>query len=356
MQGFGIIIGAVVAIVVLAAFETQILHHGRVYLGFCWRIIVGFGLVPAVVAIYWRLRIPETPRFTVDVLGDSDEAQRNVTEFLDGRDHYENHVVVKNKHIAKSFRAAFSTHFSQWANLKVLIGCAACWFFLDIGYYGTSLNTPVVLDAIGYGAPTTKDNQKIFDDLWNRATGTAIISMCGTVPGYWFTVFLVEPWGRKPIQYMGFTFLTILFLVMAIWLDELKADYKTLFVVLYSFAHFFFNFGPNATTFIIPAEVFPSVVRLTGHGISAASGKAGAILAAQGFAVVARSDFGLAGVMYIFSACCFMGLLFSFWVPETKGLTLEELAGELVLCELDDDDNVMCSGHVEVKSPAVHVS
>ncbi|KAF0714510.1 hypothetical protein As57867_003825, partial [Aphanomyces stellatus] len=133
MQGFGIIIGAVVAIVVLAAFETQILHHGRVYLGFCWRIIVGFGLVPAVVAIYWRLRIPETPRFTVDVLGDSDEAQRNVTEFLDGRDHYENHVVVKNKHIAKSFRAAFSTHFSQWANLKVLIGCAACWFFLDIG-------------------------------------------------------------------------------------------------------------------------------------------------------------------------------------------------------------------------------
>ncbi|KAF0708431.1 hypothetical protein As57867_006337, partial [Aphanomyces stellatus] len=98
--------------------------------------------------------------------------------------------------------------------------------------------------------------------------------------------------------------------------------------VLYSFAQFFFNFGPNTTTFIIPAEVFPTAVRSTGHGISAASGKAGAIIAAQGFAVVAKSSFGFSGVLYIFSACCFMGLLFSFWVPETKGLTLEELSGE----------------------------
>ncbi|OQS03292.1 inorganic phosphate transporter 1-6, partial [Thraustotheca clavata] len=88
---------------------------------------------------------------------------------------------------------------------------------------------------------------------------------------------------------------------------------------------FFFNFGPNSTTFIIPAEVFPTAVRSTGHGISAASGKAGAILSAQCFAVVAKT-WGFDSVLYIFSGCCFMGLLFSFWVPETKGLTLEELS------------------------------
>ncbi|OQR83080.1 inorganic phosphate transporter 1-6, partial [Thraustotheca clavata] len=88
------------------------------------------------------------------------------------------------------------------------------------------------------------------------------------------------------------------------------------------------NFGPNTTTFIIPAEVFPTAVRSTGHGISAASGKAGAIIAAQGFAVAAKT-WGFASVLYIFSACCFMGFLFSFWVPETRGLTLEQLSGEV---------------------------
>ncbi|KAH9147449.1 hypothetical protein AeRB84_008951, partial [Aphanomyces euteiches] len=151
--------------------------------------------------------IPETPRFTVNVLGDQEAAVRNANQFLQGTAH-DNNISVPKPNTTKSFSEAFRTHFSQWANLKVLIGCAACWFFLDIGYYGTNLNTPAILSIIGYGSPTSKGNQKIYDDLWNRAVGTAIINMCGTVPGYWFTVFLVEPWGRKPIQYLGFGMLT----------------------------------------------------------------------------------------------------------------------------------------------------
>ena len=56
------------------------------------------------------------------------------------------------------------------------------------------------------------------------------------------------------------------------------------FVFLYCLANFFQNFGPNSTTFIIPGEVFPTRYRSTSHGISAASGKLGAILAQVGFA------------------------------------------------------------------------
>jgi len=51
------------------------------------------------------------------------------------------------------------------------------------------------------------------------------------------------------------------------------------FVFLYCLANFFQNFGPNSTTFIVPGEVFPTRYRSTGHGISAASGKLGAIVA-----------------------------------------------------------------------------
>ena len=56
------------------------------------------------------------------------------------------------------------------------------------------------------------------------------------------------------------------------------------FVVLYCFANFFQNFGPNTTTFVIPGEAFPTRYRSTAHGISAASGKLGAIVAQVGFA------------------------------------------------------------------------
>jgi hypothetical protein len=47
------------------------------------------------------------------------------------------------------------------------------------------------------------------------------------------------------------------------------------FVWLYAMTFFFANWGPNATTFIIPSEVFPSKWRCTAHGFSAACGKAG---------------------------------------------------------------------------------
>jgi hypothetical protein len=38
------------------------------------------------------------------------------------------------------------------------------------------------------------------------------------------------------------------------------------------------TFGPNVTTFVYPAEIFPVMVRTTGHGIAAAVGKVGAFI------------------------------------------------------------------------------
>jgi len=47
------------------------------------------------------------------------------------------------------------------------------------------------------------------------------------------------------------------------------------FLIIYGFSYFFTEFGPNATTFVYPSEIFPVRVRTTGHGIAAATGKIG---------------------------------------------------------------------------------
>jgi MFS transporter, PHS family, inorganic phosphate transporter len=90
---------------------------------------------------------------------------------------------------------------------------------------------------------------------------------------------------------------------------------------------FFFNFGPNATTFIIPAEVFPSRVRGLGHGLSAAVGKTGAILSALLFNYLSGPKvIGLANVLWIFFACNILGAISTFFlIPETKGLDADAL-------------------------------
>ena len=97
---------------------------------------------------------------------------------------------------------------------------------------------------------------------------------------------------------------------------------------MYCIGLFFFNFGPNTTTFVIPGEVFPTRYRSTGHGFAAASGKLGAILASYAFTPISKNANGIQIILGIFSAFMFMGTLCTYFLPETKGKTLEDLANE----------------------------
>jgi PHS family inorganic phosphate transporter-like MFS transporter len=168
--------------------------------------------------------------------------------------------------------------------------------------------------------------------LRNTATGQIVLICAGALPGYWLTVFTVDKLGRKPIQIGGFAILTIIFCVLGFaW----KALSKTHLLILYVLAQFFFNFGPNATTFITPAEIFPTRVRSTGHGFSAGMGKLGAVFAQIFFAPMIKRGAThdnptpwIHGVMQIFALFMFLGILTSFLVPESKRESLETLAGE----------------------------
>jgi len=132
---------------------------------------------------------------------------------------------------------------------------------------------------------------------------------------------------------MGFIMLTILFVIMGFGYDKLNSTDagSKAFVFLYCLANFFQNFGPNTTTFVIPGEVFPTRYRSTAHGISAASGKLGAIVAQVGFARL--KDIGGKGkflkhILEIFAFFMLTGIFSTILLPETKGKSLEELSNE----------------------------
>ncbi|KAL2913993.1 hypothetical protein HK105_206439 [Polyrhizophydium stewartii] len=334
MQGIGILVGGAVTIATLAAFEHSI-RNDVFMLDYVWRIMLGFGVIPALCAVYFRLTIPETPRYTVDVKGDEAAAERDVARVLemnavaDVTSAWEpaadadartasapgDHVTVK-----QNSWADFKAHFGQWKNAKVLIGTAYCWFALDIAWYGLSLNQSTILTAINYNGTGTKEP---FEQFYQKAIGAVLINLMGTVPGYWVTVALIERLGRKPIQYLGFAVITVCLLVLAIWWKTML-EHTTAFIVVYTIAQFFFNFGPNSTTFVVPGEVFPTRWRSTGHGLSAAAGKLGAIIGVQ--AVGPFFNDNAQTVLYTFAAVMATGLVATVLIPETKGKTLEELS------------------------------
>jgi PHS family inorganic phosphate transporter-like MFS transporter len=290
MQGAGQFAAAVVALITTVGFKKSFLNTNGLWSSCgddcqlagdrAWRIIVGFGGVPAVFALYYRITIPETPRYTFDIGHDIEKAQADITAYVNNKKEGVVDPISQQTTKAKMGKKLAApkaswpdvlSYFSQWKNFKIIFSTTVSWFFLDLAFYGLGLNNSIVLNAIGYSSGDT-----IYHSLLHTAIGNLILICAGGVPGYWTSVATIDTLGRKPIQIMGFFLLTIIFIIIGFGYHELTS--KAL-LALYILAQFFFNFGPNTTTFIIPGECFPTRYRSTGHGISAAAGKIGAIVA-----------------------------------------------------------------------------
>jgi MFS transporter, PHS family, inorganic phosphate transporter len=141
-------------------------------------------------------------------------------------------------------------------------------------------------------------------------------------PGYLLSIYGMDKWGRKSIQLLGFAMMAASFIGIA-FLGDATAIIVP-FVALYCINYFFTEFGPNTTTFVLPAEIFPVTVRTTSHGISATVGKIGAAVGTFSFPLL-QARFGLPGPMWVAGLSCIVGFALT-WslLPEPKGLGLEE--------------------------------
>ncbi|KAN0112586.1 putative inorganic phosphate transporter C8E4.01c [Hyaloscypha variabilis] len=194
-----------------------------------------------------------------------------------------------------------------------LVGTAGGWFCNDIFFYGNKLFQSQFIAVLSPG------NKSVLTGwLWNLLN--VGVSLCG----YYLASFLIDIKfvGRKRMQQLGFLMDFILFVVPAFhyhyYADE-KAHIGA-FQTMYFLSSFFNQFGPNSTTFLVAAEVYPTSVRASAHGFSAAVGKLGALTAAIMYAYISIQQkfyvvpwFGLLGM--------FITALF---LPDTTGLDLKE--------------------------------
>ncbi|XP_024026788.1 inorganic phosphate transporter 1-4 isoform X1 [Morus notabilis] len=333
MQGFGILAGGMVAIIVSAAFKTKFPAPAYVVnpaasigpeADYVWRIIVMFGALPALLTYYWRMRMPETARYTALVAKNATQAAADMSKVLNVEVTAEQERVDELAKGDNNF-GLFTKQFLKRHGLH-LLGTTSTWFLLDIAFYSQNLFQKDIFSAIGW-IPKAKEMSAL-EEVFKIARAQTLIALCSTVPGYWFTVALIDKMGRFAIQLMGFFFMTVFMFALAIpYHHWTLSAHRIGFVVIYSLTFFFANFGPNTTTFVVPAEIFPARLRSTCHGISAASGKAGAIVGAFGFQY-SEQGIGVRNTLIILGVINFLGMMFTFLVPESKGKSLEDLSGE----------------------------
>lgn len=347
MQGFGILAGGIFAIIISSAFkarfdapsyEVNAVASTVPQADYIWRIIVMAGALPAALTYYWRMKMPETARYTALVAKNAKQAATDMSRVLQVDLEAEEQKVEQLTEDKSNQFGLFTKKFLHRHGLH-LLGTTTTWFLLDIAFYSQNLFQKDIFSAIGW-IPKAQTMNAI-DEVYRIARAQTLIALCSTVPGYWFTVAFIDRIGRFAIQLMGFFFMTVFMFALAIpynhWTHK---DNRIGFVVMYSLTFFFANFGPNATTFVVPAEIFPARLRSTCHGISAASGKLGAIVGAFGFLYLAQNKdkaladagypagIGVKNSLLVLGVVNFFGILFTFLVPESNGKSLEEMSGE----------------------------
>lgn len=347
MQGFGILAGGIFALIVSSAFnaafkapayEDDPIASTAPQADYLWRIIVMVGALPAALTYYWRMKMPETARYTALVAKNAKQAASDMSKVLQVELEAEEQKIQELDRDKGNGYGLFSKEFLRRHGLH-LLGTTSTWFLLDIAFYSQNLFQKDIFSAVGW-IPSAKTMNAI-QEVYKIARAQTLIALCSTVPGYWFTVAFIDKIGRFAIQMMGFFFMTVFMFALAIPYDHWTHKSNRLgFVIMYSLTFFFANFGPNATTFVVPAEIFPARLRSTCHGISAASGKLGAIVGAFGFLYLAQSKdktktdagyppgIGVKNSLIVLGVVNLLGLLFTFLVPESKGKSLEEMSGE----------------------------
>jgi len=301
MQGFGLLAGPAIAAVLLGSGVTHAL---------AWRLMLGLGAIPAASVIYLRRRIRETPRYTLAVQGDVLSTAETVhwttgqmpaihaKEFAPADPHRSNKTRLWNKPF-----------------MLRLIGTAGSWFLLDIAFYGNSVSSPLILRALQPHAT-----------LLNNTLIAGAIFLVFALPGYWMSVWLMDKIGRRRIQWQGFLVMAGAFAAIA-FIPGLTRNVWA-FLILFGMSYLFIEFGPNVTTFVYPGEVFPTSIRGTGDGISAASGKIGAFLGALVVPTLLKTVH-LSGVMGIMAGVSLVGVFLTLSaLPEPMGKNLETASAE----------------------------
>ena len=313
MQAVGILLGAVVGVIVLNLLPEVD----------SWRWMLGFGVVPAVIIIFLRRQVPESPRWLAR--NGKEEEAAEVAEQLVG--HPVEVTPLDKENIApvpEGIKAFIQPELFKKGLRRRTIFTSVPWFLMDIATYGVGIFTPTLIAAI---AVTGADTTFIRDDIVSTEA-TALLDIFLPL-GFLLAILFVDRVGRVKLQVIGFAGMTVALVVLALAEGLPGGGDKHIPMVAIGFAMFnlLMNAGPNATTFALPAEVFPQDVRAAGHGFAAACAKLGAAVGVFFFPILLDS-IGAEILLFGVAGCTLVALLVTVaFRIEPMGRSLDQVSG-----------------------------
>ncbi|MFN3234265.1 MAG: sugar porter family MFS transporter [Gammaproteobacteria bacterium] len=284
--------------------------------GVNWRWMFASGAIPGLVLFVGMWFLPESHRWlllnnkhdkaaeVLDKIHTSKDVEHDIHE-IEETIHHEENLVRWREILAPMVRPALLVAMmlfvlQQMSGINVVIYYAPS-IFKDVGF---SSNATQILASVGVGA----------------------VNMLSTVLAMW----LIEKLGRRKLLYIGFAGTTITLAIIALG-TYTQAQYLDWIAFIATMAYiFFFAVSLGPIPHIMMSEVFPIHLRNTGMGIASICNWGFNFLVVLTFPDLVRS-IGLSTTFIIYAVACVIGLVFTyFYVPETKGVSLEAITEHLL--------------------------
>ncbi|KIJ39869.1 hypothetical protein M422DRAFT_780883 [Sphaerobolus stellatus SS14] len=248
---------------------------GENHLPTVWRVCFGFGIILPITVLFFRLRMLTSKLFR---------------------------------------RGAIKRKVPYWLTLKrywkALIGTCGSWFIFDFVIYPNNIFSASIISSI------IPDGDLKRTAEWQLLLGT--IALPGAILG----VFLCNILGRRNTMMLGFAG----YIVFGLTIGRVPSITRItpLFIVFYGLMASFGNLGPGDMTIVVSAESYATPVRGSLFGLSAAFGKAGAVIGTQVFVPI-QNNLGKRWTFIIAAICGLSGILVTYlFVPEMTGKDFED--------------------------------
>ncbi|KZT68331.1 MFS general substrate transporter [Daedalea quercina L-15889] len=192
---------------------------------------------------------------------------------------------------------------------KALLGTGGTWFLFDFIFYPNGIFSASIISSV------IKDGDVKATAEWQLLLGAIAL------PGVFVGALLCNPLGRRNTMMLGFSGYVVFGLIIGCGYDRVT-NIVPLFVVLYGLMTSMSNLGPGNMSLLTSAESYPTPIRGTFFGLSAALGKVGAAVGTGAFTPI-QNNLGKRWTFIVAAIFGALGILVAYlFVPDKTGVDL----------------------------------
>lgn len=273
-----------------------------------WRWMFGLGAVPSALFLLGVIWLPESPRWLAS--NGKTEAARTVLKKIGSPEFVEKTIADIDRSLpGMAAKPSCAAVFSKDVRPAVVVGVVLAVFQQLCGINVVFNYTSTIFESVGADL-----DRQLFETV-----SIGIVNLLFTLLAMW----QVDKLGRRPLMLYGALGLSVIYIVLAFFLQQQASPGVISIFVLLAIAMYGTSLAP--VTWVLISEIFPNRIRGLASSVAIVSLWVAYFILVFTFPILAER-LGTYGPFYVYAVICFLGFLFiKFRVRETKGQTLEQL-------------------------------